>query len=294
MQLEALWNQSLQKAQILLSREPLQNKEAAKESLGAFLDVEEKKPLIENMLKRSGTFTMAEKAVREKHFDFYFRLVAQNHFLEATSLYQKVLQIAERLQHEISSYLESGAYKKALILADVLHQFRPYQNQSNRLKEVSKALLLLEYQVPHAMLLEALKTQEQYQLQSHYALIIELEAMKTAFFNQQIALIEAKEYAKVLNNIEPYTPLSICKQSIANIIKKLYIAQLNTAYREMNESIDWEKTLQNYLQFFKADKPLVEFAKTAQKMEVLQQMMMTLPPVENPRYATNILVKKKS
>lgn len=293
MQLETLWNQSLQKAQILLSREPLLNKEAAKDSLGAFLDVEEKKPLIENMLKRSGTFTMAEKAVREKHFDFYFRLVAQNHFLESTSLYQKVLQIAERLQHEITTYLESGAYKKALVLADVLHQFRPYQNQANRLKEVSKALILLEYQIEHSLLLEALKTQEQYQLQSHYALIIELETMKTAFYNHQITLIESKEYAKVFSTIEPYEALSICKQSIANIMKKLYIAQLTHAYHEMDAAIDWEKSLQNYLQFFKADKLLVEFAKMAQKMEVLQQMTMIIPPMENPRYVKNILVTNK-
>ena len=51
-QLESLWNKSLQKAQILLARQPIENKEAAKESLRLFLDVDEKKDLIENMLKR--------------------------------------------------------------------------------------------------------------------------------------------------------------------------------------------------------------------------------------------------
>ena len=249
-QIEAIWNKNLQKAQILLAREPLLNKEAAKESLHAFLDVEEKKPLIENMLKRSGTFTMAEKAVREKHFDFYFRLVAQNNFLESTPLYQKVQQIGERLQQEILKQIEEKSYKKSLILADILHQFRPYLNQANRLKEVSKALILLEHQLAHKMLLEAVKTQEHYQLQSHYALVGELESMKQVFHQEQMALIEAKAYEKVLSHIEPYLTISICKQNIANIMKKIYTAQFFDAHKERDDSVDWKNTFMRYLQFF--------------------------------------------
>lgn len=65
--IETLWSKSLQTAQILLAREPLLNK-SCQRGLHAFLEVEEKKPLIENMLKRSGIFTLAETAVKEKHF----------------------------------------------------------------------------------------------------------------------------------------------------------------------------------------------------------------------------------
>ena len=292
-QIEAIWTKNLQKAQILLAREPLLNKEAAKESLHAFLEVEEKKVLIENMLKRSGTFTMAEKAVREKHFDFYFRLVAQNSFLESTPLYQKVLQIGERLQQEILKQIEEKYYKKSLILADILHQFRPYTNQANRFKEVSKALILLEHQIAHKMLLEAVKTQEQYQLQSHYALVGKLEAMKQAFLNEQLALIEAKAYEKVLNHIEPYLTISICKQTIATIMKKIYIAHFFDAYKESDAIIDWEKTFHSYLRFFKMDKLLVEFAKETHKMDLLQQITIAEPSFENPNYPKDILVLKK-
>jgi hypothetical protein len=292
-QLEALWNKNLQQAQILLAREPLLNKEAAKESLRAFIEVEEKKPLIENMIKRSGTFTMAEKAVKEKHFDFYFRLVAQNNFLESTPLYQKVLQVGEHLQHETLNTLDAKNYKKSLILADLLHQFRPYAHQANRLKEVSKALLLLEYQLSHALLLEALKTQEQYQLQTHYELVGELEALKQTFYHQQLALIEAKSYEKVLNTIEPYQSISTCKQMVANLMKKIFITQFNDAYKEMDATIDWMKSFQNYLQFFKVDKLLAEFAKATHKMEILHEIIITVPPLENPRYPKNVLVMRK-
>ena len=288
-QMESLWNKNLQKAQILLAREPLLNKEAAQESLRDFLDVEEKKPIIENMLKRSGIFTMAENAVKEKNFTFYFRLVSQNIFLESTPLYQKVLQVGERLQHEIHHYLEEKNYTQSLILSDILHQFRPYQNQSNRLKEVSKALLILEHHIEHQKLFEAVKIQDQFQLQSHYALIEELEKMKQAFQVEQMALIEAKEYATVFRNIEPYMHLAICKQNVANIIRKIYIAQLRDAYEQRDKSVDWEKSFLTYLQFFPMDKLLAEFAKEHQKLEVLQHIIVASPPPENPDYPKNLI-----
>lgn len=288
-QLEALWNKSLQKAQILLAREPLLNKEAAQECLKAFEEVEEKKAIIENMLKRSGTFTMAENSVKEKNFTFYFRLVAQNSFLESTSLYQKVLQVGERLQQETLKYLEEKNYKQSLILADLLYQFKPYQNQAIRLKEVSKALIILEHQIEHKMLFQAVKTQDQFQLQSHYALVQTLEEMKDAFGMEQYSLIDAKAYAKVFTNIEPYMNLSICKQNIANIMKKLYIAQFKEAATTLNHAVDWEKSFLNYLQFFPIDKPFVEFVKAYDKLELLQSIALSSPPFENPIYPKSVL-----
>lgn len=288
-QLEALWNKSLQKAQILLAREPLLNKEAAQESLKPFSEVEEKKALIENMLKRSGTFTMAENSVKEKNFAFYFRLVAQNSFLESTSLYQKVLQVGERLQHETLSYLEEKNYKQALILADLLSQFRPYHNQAMRLKEVSKALIILEHQIEHHMLFQAVKTQDQFQLQSHYALVKTLEEMKSAFEKEQYTLIDAKAYAKVFTNIEPYMNLSICKLTIATLMKKIYISQFKDAATTLDAAVDWEKSFLNYLQFFPIDKPLVEFVKTTHKLELLQSISLESSLLENPTYPKSVL-----
>jgi len=289
LQLESLWNKNLQKAQILLAREPLLNKEAAQDSLKDFLEVEEKKTIIENMLKRSGIFTMAENAVKEKNFTFYFRLVAQNNFLESTPLYQKVLQVGERLQNETLKLLDEKNYKQSLILSDMLHQFRPYQNQANRLKEVSKGLLILEHQIEHNMLFEAVKTQDQYQLQSHYALIEELEKMKQAFLAHQLTLIQNKEYAKVFTNIEPYMHIAICKQEVAHIVRKIYIAQLHDAYQERDNTIDWEKSFLTYLKFFPMDKRLIEFATEHQKLEVLQHIIIASPPPENPIYPKNLI-----
>jgi len=288
-QMESLWNKNLQKAQILLSRDPLHNKELAKDALRLFLEVEIKKPIIENMLKRSGIFTLAETSIKEKHFGFYFKLVGQNSFLELTPLYQKVLHVAERLQHEIVKYLDEKNYQQALILSDILHQFTPYQNQANRLKEVSKALILLAYHIEHHKLMEAVKIQDQFQLQSNYELIQILEMMKKRFQEEQLALLETKSYAQIFTNITPYMEIATCKQNVANIMRKVYLQQLKDASLQQDQAIDWQKSFANYLQYFSMDKPLIEFAKEHQKFEILQQSVILKPSTEMTKYTKTIL-----
>ena len=287
-QLEALWKKNLQQAQILLARDPLHNKEAAREVLSAFEDVDEKKLLIENMLKRSNIFAMADHAVKEKNFTYYFRLVAQNNFLETTPMYQKVLEVAERVQKEILKYLESEGYKQALILADILNQFTPYHNQAHRLKEVSKALLILQHQVEHHQFFEALKTQEQFNLQSHYLPIQSLEKLKAHFFAEQVSLLETKSYEKVWGNVSSCMSLSLCHQPLSALMKKFYISEMQDAYAEHNDTIDWEKTFVTYLFYFPNDKALMDFAKQAQKEEILKHIIPS-PKEQITHYPKTIL-----
>jgi hypothetical protein len=106
---------------------------------------------------------------------------------------------------------------------------------------------------------------------------------------EQYSLIDAKAYAKVFTNIEPYMNLSICKQNIANIMKKLYIAQFKEAATTLNHAVDWEKSFLNYLQFFPIDKPFVEFVKAYDKLELLQSIALSSPPFENPIYPKSVL-----
>ncbi|DAB35616.1 MAG TPA: hypothetical protein CFH80_09185 [Sulfurospirillum cavolei] len=287
--MEALWTKSFQKAQILLAREPIHNKESAKEALHLFEDVEEKQSIIENMLKRSGIFTLAENAAKEKNFAFYFKLVAQNLFLEYTPLYQKVLQIAERLQHEINVSLENRFFDQALTLADIFHQFSPYRHQANRLKEVSKALMILEDHLEHHRLFEAVKLQEQYRLQTNYAPIVTLEQLKIAFQEEQNRLLSTKHYGAVYANILPYMSLTVCRQNVANIMRQYYMSQLEDAIANTSSSIDWEKTFLEYCRFFPTDKILVEFAKRHGKMEVLQRISAIARTEESPQYPKTIV-----
>ncbi|MDD3343174.1 MAG: hypothetical protein PHR87_06325, partial [Sulfurospirillaceae bacterium] len=213
---------------------------------------------------------MAESAIRDKNFSLYFRLASKNSFLEYTPIYQKVLLLGEKLQYNITTFIDKKDYKQALILSDLLYQFTPYQNQASRLKEITKALMLLEYHIHNHTLYDAIKTQDQFQLNANYTIVQELEQQKNHFFEQQLKLITLKQYSQVYANITPYMKFIICKNHIASLMKKCYISQFEDAYKKFDRAIDWEKTFKTYLEFFTLDTLLVKFAKASDKLEILK------------------------
>lgn len=289
--LEAQWNKNFQKAQILLSREPILNKEAVRESLKLFSCIEEKKEIIENMLKHSGIFMMAESAIRNKNFSLYFKLAHANTFLTQTPLYHKVLLLGEKLQQQINTLLNEKEFQQAMAIADILRQFTPYHNQAERYKEVSSALMLIEYHIQHNALLDAIQIQEKYNLQSNYALIKRLEKIKDSFMKQKLVLIEKRAYSNVYATIVPFMKYAVCKEHVATIMKKIYITQFYDAYEKMNETIDWLKTFEAFLQLLPMDKLLVKFANASYKIELLKQLPNTLYMGTNTSYPKTLLVK---
>ncbi len=258
-QMEALWNKNLQKAQILLSRDPIINKEMAKQSLKLFADVEEKKVMIEQMIKNSTIFMLSESAIKEKNFALYFKMVSQNSFLELTPLYKKVLLLGEKLQAQIVALLEEKNYSAALNVSALLYDFVPYRNQAIRLKEVCNALSLLEYQTEHQQLFLAIQTQNRFKLGLNYAPIKLLEEMKIHFQEEQLRAIERKEYAKVYGALVPYMSIDICRENVSFVMRKLYMAQFIDAYESCATGIDWNKSCDLYMHLFGPDALLKSF-----------------------------------
>jgi len=290
--MEALWNKSLQKAQILLSREPLLNKDAARDCLNLFADVDEKKVLIEQMLTNSRLFMLSESTIKEKNFALYFKLVSQHIFLELTPLYRKVLLLGEKLQSQIVLLLEQKKYSEAISMSGLLMDFTPYRNQAKRFKEVSNALILMEHHIELNHLYEAIKIQEQFKLGLNYEPIKELEVMKINFQHKALEAIEDKAFAFVYTMLTPYMSISICTSNVAYVIKKLYIAQFEHAYVTCGSAIDWDKSLGMYVQFFGADAFLKAFLQT----HILTLHPQTLEPLsqtnENSFYPQDLLVLK--
>lgn len=291
-QMEAIWNKNLQKAQILLSREPLINKEAARDCLKLFLDVEEKKVLIEQMLHNSKIFMLSESAIRDKNFALYFKMVAQNSFLEFTPLYKKVLILGEKLQLQINKLLEDKEYMQALSLTSMLHDFLPYQNQAARFKEVSNALSALEYQISHNLLFEAIKIQDQFQLGSNYEPIRTLEELKKQFYDTQLEAIEAKKYPSVYAALLPFMSIAVCSTNISFLMRRLYIAQFNDAYNECSSAIDWEKSLSTYLHFFGPDGLIKAFALNSNLDVILEELNTESHRQERLSYPKDLLILK--
>lgn len=291
-QMEALWNKNLQKAQILLSREPILNKEAAKDSLKLFLDVEEKKVMIEQMLHNSKIFMLSESAIRDKNFALYFKLVSQNTFLEFTPLYKKVLLLGEKLQLQITTLLEERNYMQALSLTSMLHDFLPYRNQAIRLKEVSNALSTLETQIEHNLLFEAIKTQDQFKLGLNYEPIKELEERKLHFQAKQLEAIEAKAYPSVYAALIPYMAISVCRANVSFLMRRLYIAQFKDAYQECASAIDWEKSLSAYLHLFGPDALIKEFALHVNLHTTLEELSTESTSQDISTYPKDLLMLK--
>lgn len=289
-QMEALWNKNLQKAQILLSREPILNKESAKESLKLFADVEEKKVMIENMIRNSPIFMLSESAIREKNFALYFKMVSQNSFLEFTPLYKKVLMLGEKLQVEIVTLLEAKNYAQALTLSSLLYDFVPYRNQAIRLKEVCNALSLLEYQTEHNQLFEAVKTQDRFKLGLNYEAVKVLEEMKIAFQMKQLETLENKAYAKVYAALVPYMSISICKSNVSFLMRKLYIAQFKNAFDTCGTAIDWKKSLDLYAHLFGPDALVKEFIDTQELDITFEEHDEEMLPQEIKEYPKDLLV----
>ena len=291
-QMEALWNKNLQKAQILLSREPILNKESAKESLKLFADVEEKKVMIEQMIKNSPVFMLSESAIKEKNFALYFKMVSQNNFLEFTPLYKKVLMLGEKLQVEIVSLLEAKNYSQAISLSSLLYDFIPYRNQATRLKEVCHALSLLEYQTEHNHLFEAVKTQDRFRLGPNYEAVKVLEEMKVTFQMAQLEALENKAYTKVYAALLPYMSISICKSNVSFMMRKLYISQFKNALETCADAIDWQKSADLYLHLFGPDALLKEFLHTHELNIAYEEPDEAMLQQEIKEYPKDLLVLK--
>ncbi len=291
-QLEALWNKNLQKAQILLSREPILNKEAAKDSLRLFWDVEEKKIIIDHMLRNSSLFMQAENAIREKKFSLYFKMVSQNTFLQFTPLFKKVLLLGEKLQLQITTHMEEKNYPMALSLIALLHDFTPYRNQALRLKEVCNALHILEHHLEHQRLYDAIKVQEQFKLGTNYEPIRNLEERKVAFQMSQLKALQEKQYPKVYAAALPYMNISICRSNISFLMRNLYMAQFEDAFLEYASAIEWEKSLRAYVKLFGMDATIKAFALKLDLEEFLESISQDTEQSYPNLYPKDLLIIK--
>ena len=63
---------------------------------------------------------------------------------------------------------------------------------------------------------------------------------------------------------------------------------MQDAYAEHNDTIDWEKTFVTYLFYFPNDKALMDFAKQAQKEEILKHIIPS-PKEQITHYPKTIL-----
>lgn len=284
--LENIWKKSLQKAQILLSREPVLNIEKARNELKEFELVEVKKDMIEKMLSNANVFSRAEHAIRNKNFNLFFKLSIDFDFIQLTPLYKKVIQLAEKIKLDILNLMREEKYTQALESANLLKNFLPFANSANTFDKLINALMLIEYHIENKNLFEAVVVQQKMMIQIVYPPIIKLNKLKILYVKKLITKIDHYEFSSVYESIRKFFPVTIFYKETTLIMKKLYIAQINKALLEHRSEIDWEKTLKSYIEYFQYDN-LIE--------EVYEKLTLTLPLEElSKKTEDNILQYKPS
>lgn len=289
--LEDIWKKALQKAQLLLSRDPILNVEKARYELRDFEQVEIKKGLIEKMLKNSKVFTRAEFAIKNKNFNLYFQLTRENDFLTFTPLYARVMNLADKIKTNIFNFLKEDNYIQALESVKLLSTFSPFASNAKQLEEFINSLILIEYHITHENFLEAIKIQNNMRIQATYKPIQRLNQMKIAYMKKMFNMIENHKFLEVYNGIKNFFTIKICAKETALLMKNFYIEQMKKAKNEENKAVNWEATIKEYGTYFNIDKLLEEFYEQLDLQSSLETLIET-KTVKKRDFIPNILVFK--
>lgn len=289
--LEDIWKKALQKAQLLLSRDPILNVEKARYELRDFEQVEIKKGLIEKMLKNSKVFTRAEFAIKNKNFNLYFQLTRENDFLTFTPLYARVMNLADKIKTNIFNFLKEDNYIQALESVKLLSTFSPFASNAKQLEEFINSLILIEYHITHENFLEAIKIQNNMRIQATYKPIQRLNQMKITYMKKMFNMIENHKFLEVFNGIKNFFTIKICAKEMALLMKNFYIEQMKKAKNEENKAVNWEATIKEYGTYFNIDKLLEEFYEQLDLQSSLETLIET-KTVKKRDFIPNILVFK--
>ena len=256
--LEQMWRLLFGKAQRLLGRDPVLNKQAAKEVLALFLQVPEKNHEVALMFKHLGAFQKAEEAVRAKDFERYYVLAEQFSFLKETALYEKVGWLQEELKQKLQLALSEQRFEEALEIAKVLGTFAPSASYANAKTEHIKKILSLDALLRSGRMLEACAVVSELGLwNEEYTSVQYYKKAKEKFvrlLQRQILEGRAKEvYGRIALFIKNKEGAAIHQR----VMRFLYEHQLSTHVRhETRHRVDWEKTLRHFSQFFALTKAL--------------------------------------
>lgn len=289
--LENIWKQALQKAQILLERDPVLNKNSARQKLEKFENVESKKELIELMIKNATLFTRAQMAVKNKNFTLYFKLAYENNFIQSTLLYQKVLAFSEKIKLNILASIKDSDFESALENTKLLHEFKPYEVQAQKLEHFIKDLISIDSHLKNKNLLEAMKVQDNINIHSNYAPILKLENMKKSFVKNILDKISTHQLDGIYPQISKFFEIKHFQKEIKMIMKHFYLSQMEKCFSKDKDTVQWSKTIINYVTYFDFDEILQNFyTKLNIKMPI--EKWAAAIPEKSKQYPLTIIVYK--
>lgn len=268
---EISYNESLE----IIVQDPIWGKKNIKESLKIFEEVPEKKQIITTLLKYYDEFLLAEKYAKEQNYPEYFLLAKRYPFIRGTRTYQKIYLTCEQVVRQIQDLIASKDYTQALSKIGFLSRidiFRDFVDRSRRYLENVEVFLIACKMKNYTKCYEMLKLcPEMHSLKEYIKLtkyILEIfDGAKVIAQKGNTKGTYAK--LKVFFGIEPWM------NKINMTMKIAYLYEMQNMLQEQVVDIDWDATINAYVQRYGRDDEIKSFCATREDFrEIFKDMII--------------------
>ena len=234
----------------------------ANEILAPYRGISEKTKLIQDLLVNSKIYRRFRVAVGQKDFKLSFELIKQHPFLKEYGEYESLVKYSDSLYVQSQIFLEKGDTHSAIKLLRVLLDFEDFKEEAkeiiseirNRQKffnAMKDGDLLLAYNLLYAS--EDLQnTQDGKRLQLLWE--NDLNIANRYAVNGDIQGI------KII--LEKYMKMDSKNISIATVLSRCYISQLERSIREKKEKKIIENGVKNYILYYGLTEQILSFFET--------------------------------
>lgn len=260
--LDKQWIALFQSCKQLYIKNDTASHTSAKAMLKPYLSVPSKKILIENLQLEYKTFMKADEYIRERNFKGYYELVGHNPFLKSEEMYNRVLQIGNQTYEKFKALEKEKRYDDALKVALYLKDFTPLREKIVLATEMLNLLKQLVVLINQNQISKVYESVNKYK---------ELESLEPFIrFHEVFRALEkqAWEYAKegksawIAKNLSPYVRVEYTMHTVGQIIKKSYLHEFKHACETHSSTIDFGRTIKQYIVLFGVDNELSYLAKT--------------------------------
>jgi len=265
--LEGIWVKTFNIAKRLLEENPVMNRKKAEVVLKPFSNTE-KKDIIFQLLKNTKVFIQADQYIKEQKLKEYFKLTEKFFFLKDSDLYEKVVNMGQRLIAQFLEYEKEHKYEEATELAKKIMIFPMYQkiitekiNMMNARTTFIDAVTNGDDQLAFRLLEknESLKSLPQFQeLQKKFETVFEA-ARQYAF---------SGEPKSALLKMSSVRNISFWREKVASIMKISYLNEMRIYAKD--REVNWDLTFKRYIKRYGKDAELKKIAKEMNKYELLE------------------------
>lgn len=260
-EMEEYWKKVFIAAKKLIEADPRSNRKRCEELFKPFVPIPKKKEQITNLLYNAQVFGQAEQAVRGKQFKAYFQLTQKYPFLTESDLYQKVLNLVQRIFEQIALLEQQRKFAEAAVFAKRLLEFPPFREKA------AATIALLEEKQAFADAVDAGDQEKAYAiLEKHPEFLYSDTFLK---LNQvfQEAVDQATKYAfigdapRAERLLAFYEAIPFRREKVASVMKIAYLNEIKGAAVKAMENTNWRLLFLRYIQLFSKDPELAALCR---------------------------------